>query len=156
MQEFLITSLLGLLLIGGCSLSIYEVLRYVWALLPKLKTAPRLRVLMAIAFVFAGHIFNIWIFGVVYYALTQFHMGTLSGASVMRGDYIVDFFGCLYFSAVSYSTLGLGDVTPEGALRMIAGVEALAGFILIGWTVTFTYLAMEKFWELPHGRRQKK
>ena len=114
---------------------------------------PRKRVLLVIAAVFFGHIVNIWVFGVVYYVLTEHGMGTLSGASVIRGDYVVDFFGCLYFSAVSYSTLGLGDVTPEGALRMIAGVEALTGFILIGWTVTFTYLAMEKFWNLPHRRK---
>lgn len=154
MQEFFITSVLGLVLIGVCSLSIYEVLRYIWAMLPKLTIPARVRVLVAIGLVFCGHIFNIWIFGVVYYALTRFNMGTLTGASVIRGDYVVDFFGCLYFSAVSYSTLGLGDVTPEGGLRMIAGVEALSGFILIGWTVTFTYLAMEKFWTLPHGRRK--
>lgn len=154
MQEFIITSVLGILLIGVCSLSIYELLRYVWNALPQMTMMPRKRVLLVIGTVFFGHIFNIWVFGMVYYGLTQFNMGTLSGASVIRGDYVVNFFGCLYFSAVSYSTLGLGDVTPEGALRMIAGVEALSGFILIGWTVTFTYLAMEKFWELPHGRKR--
>jgi hypothetical protein len=152
MQEFLITSLLGLLLIAVCSLTIYEVLRLTWSRLPRLSMPPRLRVLLVIVVVFCAHIFNIWVFGAVYYALTQVGMGTLAGASVARGDYVVDFFGCLYFSAVSYSTLGLGDVTPEGALRMIAGVEALSGFILIGWTVSFTYLTMEKFWELPHRR----
>ena len=153
MQEFLITSLIGILLIGVASLVIYEVLRYVWQRLPQMTMMPRKRVLLVIAAVFFGHIVNIWVFGVVYYVLTEHGMGTLSGASVIRGDYMVDFFGCLYFSAVSYSTLGLGDVTPEGALRMIAGVEALTGFILIGWTVTFTYLAMEKFWNLPHRRK---
>ncbi len=155
MQEFIITSILGILLIGVCSLSIYELLRFVWNRLPHMTMMPRKRVLLVIGAVFLGHIFNIWVFGVVYYALTQAGMGTLAGTSVANGDYVVDFFGCLYFSSVSYTTLGLGDVTPEGALRMITGVEGLAGFILIGWTVTFTYLAMEKFWGLPHGRNQK-
>lgn len=41
---------------------------------------------------------------------------------------------------------------PLGSIRMITGVESLTGFLLIGWTVSFTYLAMEKFWELPHHR----
>ena len=80
------------------------------------------------------------------------------GHTHRRGDtsgiYHLDFFGYLYFSSVTYSTVGFGDVTPEGALRMIAGVEALSGFILIGWTVTFTYLSMEKFWTLPHHKRK--
>ena len=155
MQEFLLTSVLGILIICLCSLCIYECLRYAWGMLTGLKVPPRSRILVVIGVVFVGHIVNIWMFGAVYYLLTQFGMGTLSGASVLRGDYVVDFFGCLYFSAVSYSTLGLGDVTPEGALRMIAGVQALTGFILIGWTVTFTYLAMEKCWEFPHGKHRR-
>lgn len=152
MQEFLLTSVLGMLLIGVCSMVIYELLRWVWGMLPKLSMRPRFRVLLVVIVAFVGHIVNIWIFGTVYYALYRFGMGTLAGASITDGAYSMDFFGYLYFSAVSYSTLGLGDVTPEGALRMITGVEALTGFVLIGWTVTFTYLAMEKFWELPHRR----
>lgn len=154
MQEFLITSLLGIILIGLCSLVIYEILRGVWVRLPRLSWRPRGRILLLAAAVFGGHIINIWIFGAVYFGLFYLGMGTLSGPSIASGNYAINFFGCLYFSAVSYTTLGLGDVTPEGSLRMIAGVESLAGFIFIGWTVTFTYLAMEKFWELPHSRRK--
>lgn len=28
----------------------------------------------------------------------------------------------------------------------VAGTEALTGFVLIGWSASFTYLEMEKFW----------
>jgi hypothetical protein len=153
MQEFLITSLLGILLIAVCALVIYELLRFVWSKLPHMTMMPRKRVLLVIGAVFCGHILNIWIFGVVYYLLIHYGMGTLAGGVVDKGEFAIDFFGCLYFSAVSYTTLGLGDVTPEGALRMITGVESLSGFILIGWTVTFTYMAMEKFWTLPHKKK---
>ncbi len=153
MQEFIITSIIGILLICACSLVIYELLRFVWGRLPHMTMMPRKRVLLVIGAVFLGHITNIWIFGVVYYLLIHYGMGTLAGGVVDKGEYAIDIFGCLYFSAVSYTTLGLGDVTPEGALRMITGVESLSGFILIGWTVTFTYLAMEKFWTLPHRKR---
>ncbi|MDX2072736.1 MAG: potassium channel family protein [Alphaproteobacteria bacterium] len=155
MREFLITSLIGILLIGVCSLVIYELLRFVWGRLPRMTVMPRARVLLVVASVFLGHIINIWIFGIAYYALAHVGLGTLVGAEIASGNYALDFFGYLYFSAVSYSTVGFGDVTPEGALRMIAGVEGLTGFILIGWTVTFTYLAMEKFWSLPHNRNKK-
>jgi hypothetical protein len=35
---------------------------------------------------------------------------------------------------------------PDGVLRLLAGVEALNGLLLIGWSASYTYLAMERFW----------
>ena len=58
----------------------------------------------------------------------------------------------VYFSAVTYSSLGLGDVYPTGGLRMLCAVEAIMGLLLIGWTVTFTYLVTDKY--LAHKRRK--
>ena len=155
MREFFFTGLLGCLLITVCCFNVYELLRQAWKHLPGMKSHPRMRVLMIMSCIFVVHIVNIWIFGITYYLLHTHNMGTLNGSSVEQGQYAIDFFGCLYFSAVNYSTLGLGDITPTGALRMITGVEALTGFIMIGWTVSFTYLAMEKFWPLPHRRNEK-
>lgn len=57
------------------------------------------------------------------------------------------FWDTVYFSAVTYSSLGFGALFPTGAIRMICGVEALNGLVLIGWSVSFTYLVMEKFWD---------
>jgi hypothetical protein len=156
MQEFLLTGLLGALLIGICCINIYELLRWSWKILPTLTWPPHLRVLAVVASMFLTHILNIWLFGFVYYLLHHFDLGTLSGNDISNGSYSLDIFGCIYYSAVVYSTLGLGDITPQGALRMITGVEGLTGFLLIGWTVSFTYLAMQTFWELPHRRHDKK
>lgn len=50
------------------------------------------------------------------------------------------------FSAETYSSLGYGEVIPGGALRLLAGVEVLNGLLLIGWSASFTYIAMERFW----------
>jgi len=52
----------------------------------------------------------------------------------------------LYFSAETYTSLGYGDVVPTGPLRTLAGVEALNGLLLIGWSASFTYVAMQRFW----------
>jgi len=155
MQEFFLTGILGVILIAICCLNIYELLRRIWKFLPRLTLSPRLRVLTVIACVFIAHIVNIWLFGLTYYMLHSFNLGTLTGAAIEHGKYTLDIFGCMYFSAVIYSTLGLGDISPDGALRMITGVEALTGFILMGWTVSFTFLAMQKFWELPHKKEAK-
>ncbi len=153
MQEFLLAGLLGTILISACCLNVYEVLRYCWKLMPNMTIRPRLRVMVVVASIFLSHIVNIWLFGFVYYVLHHFNLGTLSGSAVDQGSYTLDIFGCMYYSAVIYTTLGLGDISPLGALRMITGVEALTGFMLLGWTVTFTYLAMEKFWVLPHSKK---
>ena len=59
----------------------------------------------------------------------------------------------VYFSAACYTSLGLGDMYPSGMLRMLTGAEALVGLLMIAWSGSFTYLAMEKFWDVG-GRRQ--
>jgi hypothetical protein len=38
-------------------------------------------------------------------------------------------------------------VHPSGTVRLIAGLEALNGLVLIGWSASFTYLTMEKVWD---------
>lgn len=152
MIEFIITGLLGVLLIAVCSLNIYEILRFTWKLLPKINWPPRLRIFMVVSGIFVGHILNIWFFGFIYYILIHSGLGKFVGSSIERGEYGLDIFGCIYISSALYTTVGAGDITPAGSLRMIVGVEALTGFMLIGWTISFAYLAMEQFWHLPHKR----
>jgi hypothetical protein len=43
----------------------------------------------------------------------------------------------LYFSTVTFSTVGYGDVTPTKEWRLFAALEAIDGFILIGWSIAF-------------------
>ena len=45
-----------------------------------------------------------------------------------------------------YTTLGVGDVAATGLMRVPAGIESLVGLVLITWTASFSYLAMERFW----------
>jgi hypothetical protein len=68
-------------------------------------------------------------------------IGSLAGAG---GPTLTN---CLYFSAETYTSLGFGDIVPSGPLRLLAGVETLNGLLLIGWSASFTYLSMERFWD---------
>jgi hypothetical protein len=34
-------------------------------------------------------------------------------------------------------------------VRLLTGIEALTGLIMIGWSASFTYLFMNKHWERP-------
>jgi hypothetical protein len=51
------------------------------------------------------------------------------------------------FLAETYTSLGYGDVVPRGDVRLLAGIEALNGLLLIGWSVSYTFIAMERFWK---------
>ena len=42
------------------------------------------------------------------------------------------FVSCLYFSAITFTTVGYGDLAPHGALRLIAASGALTGILLCG------------------------
>jgi len=130
-----------------CVIIHYEVLRVASHLLPRLSIAPRPRILVAIGATFFAHTVEVWMYAVAYWLLSD-HLGIGS----FGGDFHGGFEDCLYFSTVTYTSLGLGDLYPLGGLRLVAGVETLTGLMMITWSASFTYLAMEKFWGL-HGPR---
>ena len=101
------------------------------------------KVLQGIASILALHVLEIWIFGVAAWALLKWpECGSLSPAAPHLFDVI-------YFSAVTFTTVGYGDLAPLGPIRFLAGTEALSGFVLLTWSASFTYLEMERFWRRP-------
>ena len=101
--------------------------------------------------IFSGHTLAVWAYGVFYWlAINYMDIGQLQYH--LDGN-VTDFFTCIYFSASTYSSLGFGDIIPTGEIRLISGVQVLNGLVLIGWAASFTYLAMEKFWELHRKPR---
>ena len=44
---------------------------------------------------------------------------------------IYNSFDCLYFSLVTWTTLGYGDFAPTEKIRLIAGIEALMGYVFM-------------------------
>ena len=119
----------------------YEVLRLLTAGLPVLRIRPRVQLIFVIVGAFVAHFLEILLYGGAYYVLaTVFHIGSMGDPGTLP------FTRCLYFSAETYTTLGYGDVLPHGDLRLLAGLEALNGMLLIGWTASYTFLSMERFW----------
>lgn len=43
----------------------------------------------------------------------------------------------LYFSTVSFSTVGFGDVVLPDEWRLLSGIEATNGMLMFGWSVAF-------------------
>lgn len=155
--DFLTVSAIGFGMIFLTSLILYEIFRVVWVVLPKLKVPARLRVVLVILPIFFAHILNIWLYALAYFLIQHFTPlgGVIGDTSVPMANWTT-FVDCLYFSSATYSTLGYGDVIATDNLRMLTVTEALNGLILIGWTISFTYLVMEDFWKIPDARGGKR
>lgn len=149
MIAFILILALGAVMVFATSLLHYEVLRLTWDLIPKLKLHARFRIMPVIIAIFASHTVGVWLYAGLYRLLEK--QGGF-GSMVMEGIPQTDFITALYFSAITYSTVGYGDVLPTGWLRILAGIEALNGLVLIGWSISFTYLALQHLWE-THKKR---
>lgn len=47
-------------------------------------------------------------------------------------------------SMVTFTSLRLGDVFPQGELCLITGIEVLTGLLVIGWSASFLYMEMHE------------
>ncbi len=139
----------------------YEALRLATDALPRVPLRPRGKIVFLVFVAFGAHMVEVWLYAVGFFAFSRAAMfGDLVSVAPVPGERgammapLTHGFDFLYFSTVTYTSLGFGDVIPRGALRLLAGVEALNGLVLIGWSASMTYLAMEKFWPL-HAVRHK-
>ncbi len=130
------------LLVLATSVFHYEVLGKLHASLPELNVRRQARLLVVILVAFMAHAVEIGLYGLAYHGMVWWaHAGQLLGL------HAPDLTTAMYFSAETYTSLGFGDLTPSGPVRLLAGVEALNGLLLIGWSASFTYLSMERFWK---------
>lgn len=133
--------LLALLLLAATVLIHYEVLAQTGRRLQRSAIRPRKRVLVAIFACLGAHLAEVALFAAAFAALRATGwVGDIEGSfEASAGDF-------LYFSLTNYTTLGIGDVHATGALRLLVGFEALAGFLMITWSASFGYLTMQRYW----------
>jgi hypothetical protein len=97
-----------------------------------------------------SHLLQVTLYAAAYVAMIESgRFGSIGGMS----DHPA-FADVFYFSITTYTTLGIGDLFPHGALRIVSGIEALNGLVLVGWTASFTYLKMERYWQVPEESRR--
>src|SRR4051812_4127668 len=129
----------------------YEVLRFASVHLADIPVPPRARILVVVAAAFTAHTIEVWLYAFAYFlSIEAFDLGGFGGQP------LGGFAGSLYFSGVTYTSLGLRAYYPTRALRLVAGVEALNGWLMIGWPAPFTYLAREKSWPLHRTAGERK
>jgi hypothetical protein len=76
-------------------------------------------------------------------------LATLIESAVWAQTYIyvgsiLQFEEALYFSLVTYSTLGYGDVTLGDSHRLLSAFEAANGVIMLGWSTAIVVAVIQK------------
>ena len=136
-----IAVILALSLVGVTCMLHFSVLRWLSGGMAQIAMTASVRVLVIVLVMLVAHLVEIGLYTGAY-ALGDrvLSLGRFEGLPVTEPlDY-------LYFSIVSYTSLGLGDVFPSGHLRFITGIEALNGLLLIAWSGSFIYIAMSRLW----------
>jgi voltage-gated potassium channel Kch len=60
---------------------------------------------------------------------------------------VTTFEEAVYFSFVTFTTLGYGDITLSGTWRILSGIEALNGILLVGWSTALLFAVMQRIWQ---------
>lgn len=85
---------------------------------------------------FLIHAVEIWTWSVVYW---------VTGAVSAFPD-------ALYFSAITFSTLGYGDTLLNDEWQLLAGLEGISGFLLIGWSTAYLVAASTRIGPFQAGK----
>lgn len=113
--------------LGGLALLI-RLLRSHNRLLRQIRILPLSLLLTAALGIIAIHTFEIWLYAALYLALGAFH----------------DFEEALYFSTVSYATIGYGDLLMPQKWRILGAIEGAVGVIMLGWSTAFLVSLLTK------------
>ena len=79
--------------------------------------------------VFLIHTVEVWMWAAAYIALGP----------------IQSFQDALYFSTVTFSTIGYGDLIIGPEWRLFASLEGINGFLLIGWSTAYLVSASTRY-----------
>lgn len=135
-----IALLITVLLVALTTVIHYEVLGALNHRLPALQLPSRTKLLVVLFATFLAHTVEIAVYGVALYAMLAWGIGGLSGTMDPT------LLNCIYLSAEAYTSIGFGPVVPTGATRLLFSAEALNGLLLIGWSASYAFIAMERYW----------
>lgn len=82
----------------------------------------------------------------------EFHLWALTYMLVLPGDTLDNYEKAVYFSFVTFTTLGYGDVTLSTQdWRVLSGVEAMNGILLAGWSTALLFVVVQRSWRSVAG-----
>ena len=108
----------------------------------------RWRIAVLIVAFIAVHLAEIAFFSLALNTLLQDgHYGYLDGVDVREAGSL------FYYSAITFTTVGYGDITPIGDIRLFAAVEALTGMVLVAWTASVIFTVMQRIWQAERAEQ---
>lgn len=78
---------------------------------------------------------------IILYASIYVH----NGISATSDSKTIEWSDAIYFSIVTFTTLGYGDYTPSGYIKLFAASEALLGYIYLGFLVALSYDSLQSY-----------
>ena len=141
-MQIIVVISLSAVLVGAATWLHHEILLQLVRRLPSLTPHTHQRTLLVVFAAMAAHLAQICLYaGAFWLGKQRLGLGDMVGT--LEGN-VVDY---LYYSAATFTTLGVGDITAVGPLRLLAAAESLNGLILITWSASFTYLTMQEYWD---------
>jgi hypothetical protein len=95
---------------------------------PALRAPPITLLRAASLGLFTIHTIEIWLYAGLYLALHA----------------AADFESALYFSTVTYASIGYGDVLVAKSWRILGAIEGATGVIMLGWSTAFLVSALSQ------------
>jgi voltage-gated potassium channel len=94
----------------------------------------------------------LWILISTIIALTALHILQITvwawAYMILLPEAVLDTFEeAIYFSFVTFTTLGYGDITLPNIWRILSGYEALNGVLLIGWSTAMIFAVVQRTWK---------
>lgn len=102
--------------------------------------------------------FGISCFFVIGFVVTHIAEIVLWAAAYRLAGELRSFEEAVYFSAVTFATIGYGDVTLSSEWRLASAVEGVNGILLFGWTTAFLFKVSEFLWVsrgVPHRNAEQ-
>jgi len=94
-----------------------------------------------------GHVV-VWAMGfavltIVFFAILYSELGIVATADP-SGTVVRSFTTCLYFSAVTFTTVGFGDFVPTPESRLFASMESLTGYVVLGTITAVVFFLLSR------------
>mgnify|MGYP001821084805 CR=1 FL=1 len=75
----------------------------------------------------------------LWWAASYFYLGVIQSLEA-----------AIYFSIVTYTTLGYGDITLNEQWRMLSAFQAANGVIIAGWSTALLFALVQKIYVVHH------
>ena len=113
---------------------VVRLLRSEHRLVMPIRRAPLATLLIASLGIIAIHSVEIWLYAFLYLFLGALH----------------DLNTALYFSTVTYASVGYGDVLLSREWRILGAIEGAIGIIMLGWSTAFLVSLLARLRLLAH------